>query len=191
MKKILNIVILILLITIWGCGGSDNESLAQNKTAKTEKISQNKPVWMKFDEGIKKGVNEKKNMLVDFYTDWCHWCKVMDEKTFNDPKVAKKLADRFSTIRIDAESNTERAHFAGQEFTHAQLTQAFRVTGFPSLAFISPEQEIITVIPGYIPAEQFYYILEYIDQECYKRQMPFDEFMKRKGKCDTTKKVTP
>lgn len=189
MKKLLNIVLLIALITVWGCNGSDNESMAQNKTDKIKKnetATKKEVVWMNFDDGMEKGAKEKKNILIDFYTDWCHWCKVMDEKTFSDPKVAKKLKERFVTIRINAESNTEKAHFQGNEFTNVQLTQAFRVTGFPSLGFVSPEKEVVTVIPGYIPADQFYNILDYIDKECYKKQMSFDDFMKRKGECDST-----
>lgn len=123
-------------------------------------------------------------MIVDFYTDWCHWCKVMDEKTFQDSTVARKLQQRFVTVRINAESPSDTVNFQGQRFTNIELTQAFRVTGFPSLAFISPEKEVITVIPGYVPAEPFGYLLDYIDQECYKKQMSFEEFMKRKGNCN-------
>ena len=123
-------------------------------------------------------------MLVDFYTDWCHWCKVMDEKTFQEPKVNAKLADRFITVRLNAEDKSKTATYKGNTFNNIELTRAFGVKGFPSLAFIDPDGEVITLVPGYVPAETFFYLLEYIDQECYKKQMPFDEFMKRKGECE-------
>ena len=59
--------------------------------------------WHSFNDGLVKADKESKMILVDFYADWCHWCKVMDEKTFKDENVAKKLQERFVTIKLDAE----------------------------------------------------------------------------------------
>ena len=42
--------------------------------------------WHSFDEGSTKAKAEGKQILIDIYTDWCHWCKVMDEKTYSDEK---------------------------------------------------------------------------------------------------------
>jgi len=188
MKKLSHIFLILAIIFIWGCSGSDSESMAQNNKEKKVEKAKNEVVWMSFDEGLAKGVKEKKNIIVDFYTSWCHWCKVMDEKTFSEKRVAAKLKERFATVRLNAESNTEYANFQGQKLSNMELTRAFRVTGFPSLAFISPEKEIITVIPGYIPAEQFYYLLDFIDKECYKQKMTLEEFIKKKGECEESNK---
>ena len=143
--------------------------------------------WLKFDEGLALAAKERKTILVDFYTSWCHWCKVMDEKTFQSPEVAKLLQKRFVTVRVNAENPGETVHFKGRRLTNVQLTQAFQVSGFPSLAFIDKNGEPITIIPGYVPPEEFIHILNYIDKECYKQQMPFDEF-KKKLDCQKQKK---
>lgn len=135
--------------------------------------------WIGFDEGLAKGKKEDKNIIVDFYTDWCHWCKVMDEKTFNEKNVAEKLKSRFITVRINAEDEKQSAIYNGQTFSNVQLTQAFGVTGYPSLAFLEPDGDIITIIPGYVPAETFVHILDYIDQKLYEKKMPFEEFLKK------------
>ena len=57
---------------------------AENSEKKSAKALSHKHqvTWIGFNEGLEKAAKEKKNILVDFYTDWCHWCKVMDEKTF-------------------------------------------------------------------------------------------------------------
>jgi len=187
------LVVLITALFAFNCSDLDSQTksnqkvVTENKTGKTMETN----FTLSFNEGLEKAAKEKKNMIVDFYTDWCHWCKVMDEKTFNNDSVATKLSERFVTVRINAESPTESATFQGKNFTNIELTRAFQVTGFPSLAFISPELEVITVIPGYIQVDQFSYILDYIDQECYKKKMSFEEFMKRKGECeDSTKTVS-
>lgn len=195
MRKLLILSLIVASFTFSNCSGQNEEKAqAQDKTiekeVKVEEKSIKKAEWLGFDEGIAKALKERKHIIIDFYTDWCHWCKVMDEKTFGDKDVNSKLADRYVTIRIDAENQTKTATFKGKTYTNIQLTQAFGVRGFPSLAFLDPDGEIITIVPGYVPPETFIYILEYVDQECYKKQMPFEEFMKKQGKCDdeTSKK---
>jgi len=183
MHKFLVTFIIIIGITVTSCSGDNkNESKTQKTTTKSQ--TEQKAVWMSFDEGLAKAASEKKNMIVDFYTDWCHWCKVMDEKTFSDEKVNKKLVEKFITVRIDAEDRAKTATYKGKTFNNIELTQAFGVRGFPSLGFIDSQGEVITVVPGYIPADTFLYLLQYIEEECYKKQMPFDEYMKKKGECD-------
>jgi len=138
--------------------------------------------WIGFDEGIALAEKNKKPIIVDFYTDWCHWCKVMDEKTFNEKDVKAKLQRNFVTVRINAEDRKATATYRGQTFNNVQLTQAFGVTGFPTLAFLEDDGDVITTIPGYIPAEQFIHILSYIEQKMYEKKMPFEEFLKLQEK---------
>ncbi len=138
--------------------------------------------WVGFDEGLKLAQEQNKQVLIDFYTDWCHWCKVMDEKTFSDKSVAGKLEDKFITVRLNAESKTETATYLGNTYTNVQLTQAFGVTGFPTLAFLEPDGGMITKIPGYVPPDKFLNVLEYIDAQCYAKEVTFEEFLE-KGDC--------
>jgi thioredoxin-related protein len=175
MRKFAIIAILIIGISVSYCSGNNNDDKAHKGN---EKVT-----WLSFDEGLAKAKSEKKNMIVDFYTDWCHWCKVMDEKTFNEANVSKKLKSRFIAVRLNAEDGSKTANYKGQEFTNIELTQAFGVRGFPSLAFIDPTGEVITIVPRYVPAETFSYLLEFIDTGCYKKQMKFEDYMKKKGKC--------
>jgi thioredoxin-related protein len=135
--------------------------------------------WLKFNQGLTLAEEQDKVVLVDFYTTWCHWCKVMDEKTFRNEKIADLLQRRFVTVRVNAEDTNEKVSFKGQAYSNVELTRAFNVTGFPSLAFLDSKGEPITVIPGYVPPEEFIHILNYIDKGCYKQQMPFDEFKKK------------
>lgn len=189
MVRIMNFFLIFVVLAVFSCSKVSNDSMAQNEQSTVNKADSTavKNFTLTFNEGLEKAAKENKNMIVDFYTDWCHWCQVMDEKTFHDDSVAKKLSERFVTVRINAEDPNDSAAFKGHTFNNIQLTQAFRVSGFPSLAFISPEQEVITVMPGYIPADQFIYILDYVDQKCYEKKVTLDEFIKRKGECDTTK----
>jgi len=49
-------------------------------------------MWLPFNEGMALAAKEKKHVVIDFYTTWCHWCKVMDRETFANPEVKRYLA---------------------------------------------------------------------------------------------------
>lgn len=182
MNRIIFLLLTMLIIFATGCS-SEADAKKEAKAETTEANKAVEVVWYGFDEGLAKANKEEKPVLIDFYTDWCHWCKVMDEKTFKNNDVAKKLKDRFIAIRIDAEAQNETVTYKGQNFTNMELTRAFRVTGFPSLGFLDSAGEVITVIPGFIPPETFIDILGYIDKECYKKSISFDDYVKKKGDC--------
>ncbi len=137
--------------------------------------------WYSFPEGMKLAEAGDKHIVIDFYTDWCKWCKTMDKETFSDPDVDAYLFEHFIPIRINAESD-EKTTFMGKEYSYRQLTSAFGVTGFPSLAYLSPQKEVITVIPGFVKKDQFLDILSYISKDCYAKNISFDTF-KENGDC--------
>lgn len=190
MRKLTLILFLMIGITVSGCTGNSTSEAKDDKTVKTSAAKSGeagKAEWVSFDKGMERAGKEKKHMIVDFYTDWCHWCKVMDEKTFSNEEVNAELAANFVTVRIDAEDKNATATYKGKTYNNVELTQAFGVRGFPSLGFLNSDGEVITLVPGYVPPETFIYILKYIDQECYTKQMSFEDFMKKKGECEEDK----
>ncbi|MCI0515000.1 thioredoxin family protein [candidate division KSB1 bacterium] len=186
MKKILLVAMIALALGIGSLiaynanrpNADEKQTPEKGVTAKTSSV-----IWHDFNSGLQKAASQNKPILVDFYTDWCHWCKVMDEKTFHDPKVAQKLQQDFIAVRINAEDRDKTVTYKGQTYSNIQLTQAFRITGYPSLGFLDAKGDAITVIPGFIPPETFINILGYIDQECYKKQISFEDYLKKKTEC--------
>lgn len=142
-----------------------------------------KPSWKSFDEGIKEAHSSNKIVLVDVYTGWCGWCKRMDKDVYSNRRVVDLLADRFVAVKLDAESS-RKLTYKGQESTEMGLAQGFGVDGYPATIFLEPSGEGITLVPGYIPADSFAPILEYIGGGFYKK-MKWDEFQKR-SRSDTT-----
>jgi len=188
MKYAMSAAVLCLSLAV-GCSGKEGSKEPAKTAADAPAMGEaagDARMWIGFNEGMALAKKENKHVVIDFYTDWCHWCKVMDRETFSDPEVKKYLAENFVTIRINAESRTEKVKYKGQEMTPVELARAFGVRGFPSLAYLDRSGELVTIVPGFVPAKTFLPLLRYMQMECYKQQMTFDEFMKRKGECDTT-----
>jgi thiol:disulfide interchange protein len=80
--------------------------------------------------------------MVDFYTDWCKWCDVMDEKTFADARVQAEVG-RVIPVKLDAEREGRDA------------ARRYRVQGFPTILFLDAEGREVGRIPGFMPAAPF------------------------------------
>ena len=56
--------------------------------------------WLDFNSGFSKAIDEGKIAVIDCYTDWCGWCKVMDKKTFSDSGVIQRLKEKYISINV-------------------------------------------------------------------------------------------
>jgi len=162
---------------MFACGKSDEQADARqnlnvqvaDNVEKTNSSKDENGWYHDWDEGIAAAVKEKKPILVDFYADWCKWCKVMDDETFSAPEVKKIFASDWVTIRIDTQDTETMGSFKGKTLTFRQMAGAFGVTGLPSYLFIDKEGEPVTIISGYRPKEQFIPMLDYLKNEQYKK----------------------
>lgn len=124
--------------------------------------------WHTFTEGIKKAKAEKKPILVDFYTDWCTYCKKMEKETYSQKNLYDYLNKNFINIKVNAESQ-KKVKFAGKDVTEQELAMGFQVNSYPTMFFMASETETIGTAPGFIDANQFFVISKYVGSESYKK----------------------
>ena len=179
----LGTALFLLLVAAMACGRSDGPG---QKTAPAQMGAAGAKGWLPYNEGMALAAKEKKKAIIDFYASWCRWCKVMDRETFQNPEVAKYLSGHFVTIRIDAENKTDSIGYQGRRYTPASLARSLGVQGYPSLAYLDEDGDLIALVPGYVPAEKFLPYLRYVQGNYYKRSMTFDEFLRRRGEGDTS-----
>lgn len=167
-------IIIILLITIFQiyCPGN-SKSKESGKGVK----------WEFFNAGLNKAKDQGKSVVIDFYADWCHWCKVMDKETFANEEVIKILTKDFIAIRLNTDKN-ENITYKGMKTTSSRFASAVGVRGLPTIAFMDKEGNLIDMVPGYIKPEMFIGILRYVKEECYKKQVSFKDFMEKKADCN-------
>src|SRR5438045_154145 len=67
-------------------------------------FSDEKLDWMKLEDVSSKIKEQNKPVLIDLYTDWCGWCKVMDKKTYSKQKVIDYINEHFYAAKVNAET---------------------------------------------------------------------------------------
>jgi len=71
--------------------------------------------WMSLEEAMKKMESQPKPMLVDFYTDWCGWCKTMMKTTYANPDLANYINTYFYPVKFDAEGK-DTIEYLGEKY---------------------------------------------------------------------------
>ena len=117
---------------------------------------------------------ESRNVVVLIHTDWCKYCRAMEETTFKNPAVVKILSSKFYFVTLNAEEKHD-IFFNGHTFkfkptgsgigVHELAEQLGTVKGdmvFPTLCFLNSKNEIFYQNRDYINARDLKAILDKI-----------------------------
>jgi thiol-disulfide isomerase/thioredoxin len=76
--------------------------------------------WLSFQQLEDSLEVRPRKVFIDFYADWCAYCKKMDRVAFRDPEVVRELNSEFYAVRMDVESPDTIA-FDGQLYTNPEF----------------------------------------------------------------------
>jgi len=93
--------------------------------------------------------------------------------------VRDYLADHFVAVRLNAE-HTGAAQYEGKAYTERQISERFRVNGYPTTIFLHSDGKHIANVPGYVPGDRFILLLHYIGDGHMDRGEAFDDFVKQR-----------
>lgn len=98
--------------------------------------------WMTdYDAAVAQAGTTDRHIIAEFSTDWCKWCKKMEDSTFSDPQVIA-LGKQFLFLRINAEVDTA-------------LANRFHVSGYPTVILLEKAGNEVDRILGFEPPAEF------------------------------------
>lgn len=162
------------------CGNAEKAQCDKAQTIK----------WMSFEEAVKLNETSPRKIFIDVFTDWCGWCKRMDQTTFMNKEVIEYMNENFYAVKFDAEQS-DTIVFAGYTFVNQGGTNGRKGThqlaaallqgkmSYPSYVFMNEKNQLLTVAPGYMDDSRFLPILRYFGSDSYLN-MKFEDFTRQK-----------
>jgi thiol:disulfide interchange protein DsbD len=92
------------------------------------------------NSALQEARNTDKNVFIDFYADWCPYCKELDEKTFQDTRVQDKLSQNYVAVKINTDDNPE-------------LASQYKVYSLPTLVILNSDGQEVKRYNGYISSD--------------------------------------
>lgn len=193
----------ILLLVFTATAFAQNQKPATKTTAKTvvsPKQAVVKPIvakppvveekvhiqWLTVAEAAEKMKTQKRKIFVDVYTDWCGWCKKMEQTTFEDKAVVKYISENYYAVRFDAEQKedivwngkTYKFKSVGNRGYHELAAEWMggRMS-YPTTVYIEDDYSLIQAIPGFLEADKFEAILNYFGSNAHKKT-PWESYEK-------------
>lgn len=121
-------------------------------------------------ENLQKSQN--RNVIIFIKTDWCNYCKAMENTIFKNQKITEIINQNFYFIRFNAEEKRD-INFLRKTFHYKpngintgihELAETLTEgkTTYPSLIILNPQNEIIFQFNGYLKSSEFLEILDKI-----------------------------
>lgn len=120
------------------------------KTSKTQNSGQTNQTTIQWNYNLNSAMNtaQKSNklLIVDFYADWCGYCKQLDEKTYSDEKVKQVMAHKYVAVKVNVDQNPD-------------LASKYGVYGLPTLIIMNSNGDEIKRLEGYQSPSQLLSVL--------------------------------
>ena len=109
--------------------------------------------WQPFTPALfQQAARENKPVFLYLEAVWCHWCHVMQKKTFPDPAVQAALAKGWLVTRVDHDANP-------------LVANRYRDYGWPALIFFNAQGQEVVKRAGFMAPEDFTRLLAAIEAD--------------------------
>ncbi|MCS6933655.1 MAG: thioredoxin family protein [Chitinophagales bacterium] len=146
--------------------------------------------WMKLEDAMQALERQPKPLIVDFYTDWCGWCKHMMRTTYSNPTLAAYINQNFYPVKFNAEGK-DTVTFLGNRYgpmnsgPRATHSLAYKLLqgkmAYPSTLFLNNfdkqknEFALNLLTSGYLDERKIEPLLVFTLENVF-RNSPYEEF---------------
>jgi thioredoxin-related protein len=106
--------------------------------------------WTGWSDGLfARAKAQNRFVILDLEAVWCHWCHVMDQNTYSNPKVQALLRAKYIPVRVDQDSDPA-------------LSTRYGDWGWPATIVFGPGGEEIVKLRGYVEPDRMVAMLQAI-----------------------------
>lgn len=149
-KKAITLVVLVFIIAFLYATINNSVVLSDENYAYLSDYT-----WHKnLNDGLNISKEENKPVFVYFWAVWCQYCEKFETQTLTDPRVKKMLDEDFVLVAIDLDEDRV-------------VPARYGVSYPPHELFVDENGEVIDRVGGYVDADTFYNVLQYVKSDYY------------------------
>ena len=116
-----------------------------------EAAERTKVEWREWGrEAFEEAAEEDRPVLLAVTGFWCGWCRAMDGRTYDDPRIAANVNDATVPVRVDADE-------------HPLVRARYTMGGLPATVFTTPGGELLASA-GYLDPEEFMDVFDRVQE---------------------------
>lgn len=138
--------------------------------------------WISLEEAEKKLKTAPRPVLIDLYTDWCGWCKVMDKKTYSNKQVISYLNNNYYLVKLNAETkadvkwmNKTYKYNPSYKTNEIALMLTNGELAYPTTVIIPSEEAAPQPVSGMLEVKEMEMLVKYFAEKKFGLQ-GFDEY---------------
>jgi uncharacterized protein YyaL (SSP411 family) len=135
----------------WGATVTLTNRLADSPSPYLREAANSPVHWQPWgEEAFEFAKKLDRPILLDDGAIWCHWCHVMDDKTYGNPEIAKFINEHFVPIKIDSDARPD----LNERF---QLIVSALVGhgGWPLTVFMTPDGHVFFGGGTFLPDDSY------------------------------------
>lgn len=131
-----------------------------------------------FEEALKKAQDEKKDLFVDFFAEWCGPCKMMASEVFTQTEVGEYFNAHFVCVQVDVDAKENK-----------DIAKKYNVTALPTMVFINREGKELRRVQGAVPAESLVKEAKIAAGEEMSFEQLYEKYKKKKKDLDVQQQL--
>lgn len=121
---------------------AETKSASGSVAQSAQKQASGRIAWQQWsDDVFSQAKKSNRYVLLDLEAIWCHWCHVMDEKTYRNPAIIKLVNERFIPVKVDQDSRPD-------------LSNRYDDYGWPATVVFDPSGKERAIWSGFFPPQE-------------------------------------
>lgn len=139
--------------------------------------------WVNMEEAVQAAKKDGKRIYIDVYTDWCGFCKKMDNSTYRDTALIRYINTHYHAVKLDAEAPIIKAdgkdyRLSGQ-FNQFAINTLNAEMAFPTTVILEPSLAGTFKHAGYLDAITVRAIVSYFGEKMYDKNVKLEDYVNK------------